>query len=120
MGYAPRFHQAIDLAVVRNCFAIESRLSPVLTTYAVNDGAGLGVGRTKLGSAGVGLAVAIADVGAPGDAVAVALGPSSPGISRTPAINATTITTRAADSHGESSTERLRAERGTGGVIVGV
>jgi hypothetical protein len=27
-GYAPRFHQAIERAVVRNCFAIELSVSP--------------------------------------------------------------------------------------------
>src|SRR5512143_1269176 len=86
---------------------MELRVSPARTTYEVNDGAGLGVGRTNVGAGAVGLAEGIgADGVEPGDGVAP--GPSSPGTRSTAATRETTTITSAAASHGESRTERRR------------
>lgn len=49
VGYVPRFHQARLRGLVPKFRAIDDNVSPGRTTYVVNVGAGVGVGRTKDG-----------------------------------------------------------------------
>ena len=62
----PRFHQAMLRGLVLNFRAIDDSVSPDLTTYEVNVGPGVGVGRTNDGLGEItGLGVGVGTTGVP-------------------------------------------------------